>query len=176
MPGDFAKGEAYQRQARSDYSIAQRLDADVALSDADARCHIGAMCQQAIEKSVKSLYIALGGSPRRTHNVYGFAIEMTRITRPEMVRSELSRLFSHSAKRAIRELSSLVPKSNQEDPHQNNRNNEYPFASSGDWVAPCDDRAFSGAETARYLHEAGRIVDGATRIREVLYRLTRPQH
>jgi hypothetical protein len=171
VPGDRAKGEAYQRQAESDYRIARCLRTlhNGASPLCDTRCHIAAMCQQAIEKSVKGLYIAFGMTPKRTHQVAGLIIDMVTVA-TTAIGSQLCQLFSPSAKRAVRELGELVPKSNPNDPDQAARNNEYPFSRGHDWMAPCDDSAFHDAEIARYLQETGRIVKGVTRIRAAIYR------
>jgi hypothetical protein len=161
------------RQACSDLLIARNLDDSDQLLSRDRRCHIAAMCQQAIEKSVKSLYIALGMMPKRTHQIAGFIIEMTAVIKTAgSVRRELTSLFSHSARQIIRELSGLVPKSAQEDPNQTSRNSEYPFLSSGTWIAPADEPVFRQADIVRFLRETGRIVDGVTRIRATVHRMS----
>ena len=171
MAGDHSKGASYQRQAQSDYQIARCLRAlqNGPLLARDARCHIASMCQQSIEKSVKSLYVAMRLTPKRTHQVTGLIIDMITVA-SGTIRSQLCRVFSPSARQVACELGDLVPKSNLNDPSQVARNNEYPFLINREWIAPCDDSAFRDGEITRFLREAGRIVDGVTRIRAAIYR------
>src|SRR2546422_11630926 len=82
---------AYQRQAQADRSAAELL------SGRGWNSHAVAMCQQAVEKSVKALYILFGATPARTHQVSEYALRLTREPRlfqyATDVRRELSRLF-----------------------------------------------------------------------------------
>ncbi len=127
------------------------------------------MCQKAIEKSVKSLYVAVGLTPKRTHQVTGLIIDMINVG-GGAIKGQVCRIFAPAARQVVYELGELVPKSNRDDSHQTARNNEYPFYCNHDWIAPCDDSAFHDAEIARYLREAGRIVNGVTRIRAAIHR------
>jgi len=176
VPARYTKGEAYQRQAQSDFGIACCLSTlqTPSLSPGTRRRHIAAMCQQAVEKSVKSLYIGLGMMPKRTHQVTDLITSMFRkpaaIKYGSGVRRELHRVFSSSARYVTRELCEVVPRSNPDDPDQAARNSEYPFTIAHGWIAPCDDSAFRESEITRYLQEAGRVVNGVARIRAAIYR------
>jgi hypothetical protein len=170
VPNNRFKAESYQRQARSDQRVARFLNGErnVRLPNGDGRCHVAAMCQQSIEKSVKSLCIALKMTPARTHQIMDYVIALTQGPYIPRLRSQINRLFSSDVRVVIEELCNLVPKSNQEDPFQTSRNTEYPYLNRPGWIAPCDSEAFNNNEIARYLRVAGRIVDGVTRIQIII--------
>jgi len=168
--------EAYQRQALSDFKVACCLSSlpPHSLSAGFRRCHIAAMCQQAVEKSVKSLYIAWGMTPARTHQVTDLITGLLRkpggTKHGDGVRSQLHHVFSQRARWIARELDELVPKGVVVDPAQTARNSEYPFLANRHWIAPCDAAAFRDVEIAKYLRESGRMVNGVVRIRAAISR------
>ncbi|MGB8355102.1 MAG: HEPN domain-containing protein [Chthoniobacteraceae bacterium] len=177
MPNNRSQSEAYQRQARSDYQTATLLRQPAAiLSRGKARCHTAAMCQQVVEKSVKSLYLAMGQTPRRTHQVGQYiAIIMVEPLCSKFgndVRRTLSRIFSPSARQTSESLSALVPKSKEDDPGQTRLNTEYPFFKGDDWVAPCDDSAFHEGDIDSLFRETGRILDGTARVCDLIHRIS----
>jgi HEPN domain-containing protein len=168
MKARHDQAAAYQRQAQADHSAAEQL------SGSGRNSHAVVMCQQAVEKSVKALYILFGATPARTHQVSEYALRMTR--EPQLfqyapdVRRELSRLFDLPTRELIRRLGELAPRSSYQDPQQTQRNTEYPFHRQGVWIAPADSTVFPNSERDEVIRTSRKIVNGVERLRAAILR------
>lgn len=132
------------------------------------------MCQQGIEKSVKSLSLALDQEPALTHHFTGLIENLVR--QPKLmkysggIRKELGRTFVSSTRSVARELRDLVPKGTLGSAGSAARNTEYPFVEQQKWIAPSDIAAFNDRDIDSLLREAGRVIEAVTRIRATVYR------
>ena len=156
------------RQAQSDFHCADR---GVLREDTATFCHAIAKYQQAVEKALKGLVVALNLiEPTRDHEATEELKELTAfIFNPQGRRnrnfvSRISHLMSNQNRTAIRSLLLLAPKY----PEVNElarRNTEYPFQdAAGEWKIPSDEDAFSLQELDQFRLIANTIVKGASEI------------
>lgn len=159
---------AWLAQARSDYTVGSALaEQNIPL------CHSIANFQQAVEKAVKGLVVALAAEKflairvGRRHEVGPYVSAMVRLRRSgarKSVHSAIQRLFGADVRAQIRDLDSLVPKWPPPGVPPA-RNTEYPYQDSKhEWRAPAELEVFSLDEADAFRHMAARIVDGCSRI------------
>lgn len=165
---------AWIYQARSDLECGDGL---VTLSRDSFSCHAVAKYQQAVEKAIKSLIVALGdrglihASVGWRHEAEPFMRALISL-RPKPDRSipgVIRKLFDETTRGEIRALDRLVPKrpAPGEDPA---RNTEYPYLRNGKWRAPSEPDQFAVVEVERFRKLAHRVVRGCSKLVDTLER------
>jgi hypothetical protein len=174
----MSEHRAWLRQAQRDREVAERA---VDLGDASTFCHGLAKLQQAVEKSVKALIVALRDhrdleiAVGWAHGVERFMGILIRLPRAVGDRNDIQghirRLLDENTRGDIRALDRLAPRRPPPGlPPQ--RNTEYPFLHAGEWHAPADLDIFSRQELDRFRALAGRIVAGCARLISAIERGT----
>jgi hypothetical protein len=173
------ESRAWLEQALSDRSTAELLAAG---EDVGRWCHAIAKYQQAVEKAVKAIVVALREA-RMSFNEIGYRHEvqpfvriLTHVPRargrPDIA-GHLSRLLDQRTRDSIRELEALIPKQPPRG-ELHRRNTEYPFqATRSQWTFPAARDTFSLEEVQRFRDLSHRIADGASRIIVALRRAPR---
>lgn len=159
---------AWLAQARSDFAVGSNL-----LDRQLPVCHPIAKFQQAVEKAVKGLVVALAAARilamqvGRRHEVEPYVSAMVRLRRSPSRRSvhnAIQHLFGADIRAQIRDLDALVPKWPPPGVPPS-RNTEYPFQDSKcHWIAPAHADVFDTSETVEFRRLAANIVDGCSRI------------
>jgi HEPN domain-containing protein len=156
---------AWLTQSESD------LDAVTYLFDSDdpkAHCHVIAKCQQAVEKSMKSLVASLrdagilGITIGYRHEVARFLtvlIHMPHAAEHRSVQARIHRLFDAVTRREINALDGLVPRRPPPGGFPM-KNTEYPYqtAAGGIWYSPADESSFTIEQVRRFRNLAHRLV------------------
>jgi HEPN domain-containing protein len=175
----MSEHRAWLRQAQSDRESAERV---LDRGDTSTFCHAIAKFQQAVEKSINALVVALrdyrglGVVIGWTHTVEPFMGVLTRLPRSggrnREIQSLLHGLLDERTRGAIRALDQLAPRRPPPGvpPH---RNTEYPFLQEGEWCAPADLQIFTRSDVDRFRALAARIVGGCARLISAIERAAR---
>lgn len=159
---------AWLAQARSDFAVGSMI-----LKQTVPLCHPIAKFQQAVEKAVKGVCVALTAAKilsmpvGRRHEVEPYVSAMVRLRRSpsrQSLHNSIQRMFGADNRAHIRELDALVPKWPPPGVLPV-RNTEYPYqGTEGKWRAPAEADAFQPSEADMYRQLAAIIVDGCSRI------------
>ncbi len=162
--------QAWITQAKSDWRTALLLAAE-----ADD-CQRVAKYQQAVEKSVKALAVALTRAGIVAYNV-GSAHDVARIASSiqaaapawsrqyKDLKRQLAKAFARHHLESIKQLDAIVPQYPAKG-QLARRNSEYPFQQvAGDtWCVPCGPSTFSKGDVKRYEATAKTVVDVADKL------------
>lgn len=156
-------------QAKSDLACAERC---LIPGDAATYCHAIAKYQQAVEKAIKALVVALNlMEPTRDHEVTEELKELGQFSlnprgkANKAYAKEVKRLFDRGGNRPrIRELVQLSPKYPAAGAMAR-RNTEYPFQNvAGEWKIPADAEIFSTEELNQFRQITGLVIKSAGEI------------
>jgi hypothetical protein len=138
--------------------------------NSQVRCELVAKAQQATEKAIKALAIALSAASVRlpdkiTHDVTKYITAIKAVPKDERITDVLTRIdefFTDELADQIAELVDLAP-SNRKVDGLRPRNTEYPYQlDDGSWRHPADPEAFSYDECGRFLALAETVVNGCS--------------
>ena len=126
-------------------------------------CHVAALCQQSVEKSIKALICFGNLDFPKTHHadqLLFFLMKRLSFLHFKFVNlKKLSILFGLQEKKIVKQLSDLAP---QKDVTK--RNTEYPFLVGKTWIAPAAPSVFTLTEIHLFLKHSRRIVFTANQI------------
>lgn len=156
----FRNARSWFQQAESDVRTARAvLQCPEPMQRGDVGAHVGALCSQALEKSLKGYVFVNGMTPAMNHRPDKY---LRLLLRGSLLRCEdhlprLSALFDASTKAAVKELFDLTPGGLGKA--RDVPNTEYPWMHQGEWrYTPYEYPAFSVQRTLNgWLRVAARV-------------------
>ncbi len=146
---------AWLSQAQADWRAGERA---FDRGSTETYCHTIAKCQQAVEKSIKALILALrdhrglGLQIGWTHPVERFLSVLIRLPRSpdnRSIQSLIHRVLDEKTWGDIRALERLIPRKPAPGT-TTSRNTEHPFEQDGQWRYPAGDGVFDPREIERF--------------------------